>query len=57
MSPSAPNQQDLSAPEKLRAIVEDPNGFLLAPGVYDGVSARIALEVGFDSLYMVWLTE
>jgi 2-methylisocitrate lyase-like PEP mutase family enzyme len=53
MSPSAPNQQDLSASEKLRAIVEDPNGFLLAPGVYDGVSARIALEVGFDSLYMV----
>ena len=27
--------------------------FTLAPGVYDGLSARIALEVGFDALYMV----
>lgn len=30
------------------------NDFVLAPGVYDGFSARIALEVGFDCLYMVW---
>jgi 2-methylisocitrate lyase-like PEP mutase family enzyme len=55
MSPSAHDQQSPSAAEKLRAIVEDPNGFILAPGVYDGLSARIALEVGFDSLYMVCL--
>jgi methylisocitrate lyase len=27
--------------------------FVLAPGVYDGFSARIALEIGFDALYMV----
>lgn len=27
--------------------------FILAPGVYDGFSARVALEVGFDALYMV----
>lgn len=27
--------------------------FILAPGVYDGFSARIALQVGFDALYMV----
>ncbi|CRG83466.1 carboxyphosphonoenolpyruvate phosphonomutase, putative [Talaromyces islandicus] len=26
--------------------------FILAPGVYDGFSARIALQVGFDALYM-----
>lgn len=25
--------------------------FILAPGVYDGFSARIALEVGFDVEY------
>lgn len=25
----------------------------LAPGVYDGFSARIAHEVGFDCIYMV----
>lgn len=28
---------------------------MLAPGVYDGFSARIALEVGFNVLYMVSL--
>ena len=27
--------------------------FVLAPGVYDGFTARIALEVGFSALYMV----
>jgi 2-methylisocitrate lyase-like PEP mutase family enzyme len=37
----------------LRRLFEDPNGFILAPGVYDGLSARVALEVGFDALYMV----
>lgn len=26
---------------------------IVCPGVYDGFSARIALEVGFDALYMV----
>jgi 2-methylisocitrate lyase-like PEP mutase family enzyme len=28
--------------------------FIFAPGVHDGLSARIALGVGFDALYMVW---
>ena len=56
MSPSAHDQHTFSAAEKLRAIIEDPNGFILAPGVYDGLSARVALEVGFESLYMVRLT-
>jgi hypothetical protein len=37
----------------LRRLFEDPNGFILAPGVYDGLSARVALEVGFTALYMV----
>ena len=36
----------------LRRMFEDPEGFVLAPGVYDGLSARVALEVGFDALYM-----
>lgn len=49
VSSSAP----ISAATKLRSIVEDPNGFILCPGVYDGFSARIALQVGFDGLYMV----
>lgn len=29
---------------------------LVVPGVYDGFSARIALQVGFDCLYMVRTT-
>ena len=44
----------LPASTKLRRLLEDPNCFLACPGVYDGFSARIALEIGFDALYMVW---
>ncbi|KAJ5986195.1 Carboxyvinyl-carboxyphosphonate phosphorylmutase [Penicillium sp. IBT 35674x] len=36
----------------LRRILADPNGFVVAPGVYDGMSARMALAAGFDALYM-----
>lgn len=36
---------------RLRQLLER-NEILIAPGVYDGFSARIALEVGFDALYM-----
>ena len=43
----------MAAATKLRKVIEDPNSFLLLPGVYDGFSARIGLEVGFDGLYMV----
>jgi 2-methylisocitrate lyase-like PEP mutase family enzyme len=37
----------------LRQLLEDNRGIIVAPGVYDGFSARIALEVGFDCIYMV----
>lgn len=37
---------------RLRTLLERQE-ILVAPGVYDGFSARIALEVGFDCLYMV----
>lgn len=43
----------ITAAATLRRALEDPNCFISAPGVYDGVSARIALSVGFDALYMV----
>jgi 2-methylisocitrate lyase-like PEP mutase family enzyme len=45
--------QHISAATKLRRIIESPDGYVFAPGVYDGLSARTALEVGFDCLYMV----
>lgn len=42
-----------SAATNLRRVLADPNGFVVAPGVYDGMSARLALAAGFDALYMV----
>ena len=45
-----------SAATKLRRMIEDEKGILMCPGVYDGISARIALSVGFDCLYMVLLS-
>lgn len=37
-------------------MIEDPSSFILCPGVYDGFSARVALEVGFEGIYMVCRT-
>lgn len=49
--------QDVMAPPSaaanLRRVLEDPSGLVVAPGVYDGMSARLALAAGFDALYMV----
>jgi hypothetical protein len=42
-----------NAATKLRALLASPGPIILAPGVYDGFSARIALSVGFDTIYMV----
>lgn len=36
---------------RLRALL-DGGGLIVAPGVYDGISARIADAQGFDALYM-----
>lgn len=44
----------ITARKLLRQRIE-AGGFILAPGVHDGFSARIALEVGFDVLYMASL--
>lgn len=42
-----------SAATSLRRSLQDPQVFITAPGVYDGMSARLALAAGFDALYMV----
>ncbi|KAH7124860.1 Pyruvate/Phosphoenolpyruvate kinase-like domain-containing protein [Dactylonectria estremocensis] len=42
----------MAAATKLRQLIQDPDAFVLCPGVYDGFSARVALEVGFDGIYM-----
>ena len=43
----------LSGATKLRKMVFETQELVVCPGVYDGLSARTALEVGFQALYMV----
>jgi 2-methylisocitrate lyase-like PEP mutase family enzyme len=40
------------AATKLRQLLAQKDTIIIAPGVYDGFSARVALNVGFDCLYM-----
>ena len=40
---------------RLRQLLTDTSKPIVAPGVYDGISARMALHTGFDALYMVCL--
>ncbi|KAL6716087.1 hypothetical protein ACLMJK_005653 [Lecanora helva] len=37
---------------RLKRQLENTKDLIVCPGVYDGFSARIALSVGFDALYM-----
>ncbi|KAF2005770.1 methylisocitrate lyase-like protein [Amniculicola lignicola CBS 123094] len=41
-----------TAVQKLRAMIADKNRVIACPGVYDGYTARIALQEGCDVLYM-----
>ena len=41
---------------KLKRRLEDTRDLIVCPGVYDGFSARIALSVGFEAMYMVGLS-
>ncbi|POS79633.1 hypothetical protein DHEL01_v201970 [Diaporthe helianthi] len=38
--------------KKLRHLLENTDELVVCPGVYDGLSARTAMELGFKSLYM-----
>lgn len=38
---------------KLRKMLFETNELIVCPGVYDGLSARTAMELGFSALYMV----
>ena len=44
---------NMTAVQKLRSMLADPDKFIACPGVYDGFTARIALQEGVDCLYMV----
>lgn len=41
------------AASKLRRMIKDTNELIVCPGVYDGLSARVAMELGFKAMYMV----
>lgn len=47
--------ETLSGAKKLRRMIEDTNELVVCPGVYDGLSARTAIELGFNAMYMVRL--
>lgn len=44
----------VSAATRLRNMIEKGDKLIVCPGVYDGFSARIAMSLGFDALYMVY---
>lgn len=46
-----------AASSRLRLLLNRPGRMIVAPGVYDGLSARVAMNVGFDALYMVRTNE
>ncbi|KAK6859007.1 hypothetical protein PG995_004860 [Apiospora arundinis] len=37
---------------KLRKMIFDTKELIVCPGVYDGLSARTAIEIGFNAMYM-----
>ena len=39
--------------QKLRAMLEEKDKIVVCPGIFDGLTARIALKAGFECLYMV----
>lgn len=42
-----------SGATKLRKMIFDTKELIVCPGVYDGLSARTAIELKFDAMYMV----
>ncbi|KAJ3498343.1 hypothetical protein NLG97_g1212 [Lecanicillium saksenae] len=41
-----------SGATKLRKMIFETNELIVCPGVYDGLSARTAIETGFSAMYM-----
>jgi hypothetical protein len=50
---NATMDEPASGATKLRRMLFETNELIVCPGVYDGLSARTALELGFKGLYMV----
>ena len=43
----------MTSASRLRRLLKRDKGIIVCPGVYDGLTARIALRDGFECLYMV----
>lgn len=43
----------VSGATKLRHMLQRTSELIVCPGVYDGLSARTAIELSFDAMYMV----
>lgn len=52
MNSSEAASKPRSSASRLRDLLSRPNEILVCPGVYDGLTARIALAQGFQCLYM-----
>lgn len=46
-------QEPTTGAKKLRKMLLETNELIICPGVYDGLSARTAIELGFNAMYMV----
>ncbi|OAP65551.1 hypothetical protein AYL99_01523 [Fonsecaea erecta] len=49
---SAAESQGKPAAARLRQLLQEEGKTIFCPGVYDGITARLALREGFDCLYM-----
>jgi hypothetical protein len=47
------NAPRMSGATKLKKMLAETDELIVCPGVYDGVSARVALSCGFNAMYMV----
>ena len=45
--------QPATGGKRLRQLLSDPSKTVIAPGVYDGITARLAISSGAECLYMV----
>ncbi|KAL1954768.1 hypothetical protein VTO42DRAFT_716 [Malbranchea cinnamomea] len=52
MASSRDNAPPVSPARRLRDMLANSKDIIVAPGVYDGLSARIAIDVGFQCIYM-----
>ena len=46
-------ERPLTGGKRLRQLLSDPSKTVVAPGVYDGITARLAIASGAECLYMV----